>query len=81
MTDDSTTESTPTRAQDAPSAPKRSKGDKGAPELPDHLRGASGDGVTDARDFLDLSDATAVADAIGGEVEHIGVAFHVNDPA
>ena len=33
------------------------------------------------RDHLTLSDAEAVANAIGGTVEAIGVAFHVTDPA
>lgn len=31
------------------------------------------------RDFLDYDSAKTVADSVGGTVEHVGVAFHVND--
>lgn len=47
--------------------PKRAKRN----ELPPHLTG------TDKRDFVEYADALAVANAIGGYVEHIGVAYHV----
>lgn len=38
------------------------------------------DVLTQSRDFTELADAQDVADAIGGTVTHVGVAFHVNDP-